>query len=187
MKRELSECVCLCKYSPTGLQNLRLPNTRGYFVYAVTGWREGKKSAPICVTVMNLGGWEWTLTKTQFQLKHWAAGGPWDETSCFQQRNSFCVRQNVAFRCRLIHEACCSLYLSTLPQTQSYLLLQLNHLLLLQKEVTQTVFVWIRHQSVSVVGAQLETNRHAHISTVMMMRMKDKKVLTLFTGWTMGS
>lgn len=39
---------------------------------------------------------------------------------------------------------------------RSYLLLQLNHLLLLEDEVTEAVLVRVGHQSVSVVGAHLE-------------------------------
>lgn len=41
------------------------------------------------------------------------------------------------------------------PTWPLYLLLKLNHLLLLQKEVADAVFVGVSHQSVSVVGAQL--------------------------------
>lgn len=37
-----------------------------------------------------------------------------------------------------------------------YLLFQLHHLLLLKK-VTKSILIWISHQSVSVVGAQLRT------------------------------
>lgn len=40
----------------------------------------------------------------------------------------------------------------------SYLLLQLNHLLLLNKQVTESILIRVGHQSVSVVGAQLREN-----------------------------
>lgn len=43
----------------------------------------------------------------------------------------------------------------------SHLLLQLKHLLLLE-EVIQTLLIRIRHQSVSVVGAQLKYKRQTN-------------------------
>jgi len=42
----------------------------------------------------------------------------------------------------------------------SYLLLQIDYLLLLDDEVTEAALERIRHQSVSVVGAQLRGGRH---------------------------
>lgn len=43
---------------------------------------------------------------------------------------------------------------------RSYLLLQLNHLLLLEDEVAEAILERVGHQSVSVVGAHLEKTTH---------------------------
>lgn len=56
---------------------------------------------------------------------------------------------------------------------QSHLLLQFNHLLLLEKEITKAIFIRISHQSMPVVGTQLKKKAHIGKKSFLLLLKTD--------------